>query len=179
MRTKPDPDDEVLCRRLTPGDGTRAVRMEASMELIRDRDDADLQSPAASQLGPVSRRRRGQSLVELALALPVLLLLMLGTIDLGRMFFNYIELRNAVREGAAYLARNPTDTAGAWSRVTSHGGLVASAVPDPAPTAGSGCTTPGGTGTAVVSAKLTFTPITTGFVASVPLSASATMRCLT
>jgi Flp pilus assembly protein TadG len=111
------------------------------------------------------------------------LLLLLGTIDLGRMFFNYIELRNAVREGAAYASRNPTDSSGAVARVTGHGGLIASAnVPAPAMT--SGCFTPGGSGTVTMSASQIFTPITTGFLSgfglgSVNLSASATMRCLT
>ena len=41
--------------------------------------------------------------------LPVLLLLVLGAIDLGRMFSAQIALTNAAREGANYLARNPND----------------------------------------------------------------------
>jgi hypothetical protein len=61
--------------------------------------------------------------------------------------------------------------------------LVASATVS-GPTIGAGCLTAGGTGTAVISASLTFTPITTSFLSnwglgSVNLSASATMRCLT
>lgn len=129
------------------------------------------------------RKSRGQSLVELAVALPILLLLMLGTLDLGRMFFDYIEMRNAVREGAAYAARYPTDSAGAQSRVTSHGSFVASATVG-APSFSGNCTTAGGTGTVTMTATKTFNPITTSFLSgfglgSVTLSASATMRCLT
>jgi Flp pilus assembly protein TadG len=45
-------------------------------------------------------RWRGQSMVELALMLPVITLLLVGTVDLGRAFFGYIRLTNAVREGA-------------------------------------------------------------------------------
>ena len=43
---------------------------------------------------------KGQSLVELALVLPVLLLLVLAAVDLGRIFFARIAVANAAREGA-------------------------------------------------------------------------------
>jgi Flp pilus assembly protein TadG len=45
-------------------------------------------------------RSRAQSLVELALAVPILLWFALGTLDFGRVFFTQIELVNAAREGA-------------------------------------------------------------------------------
>ncbi len=45
---------------------------------------------------------RGQSLVELALTLPLLLIILFGTIDLGRLFFAYVTITNASREGARY-----------------------------------------------------------------------------
>lgn len=54
----------------------------------------------------------GQSLVELALALPVLLLILLALADFGRAFYYTTILTNAAREGAAYLAANPTQTQG-------------------------------------------------------------------
>lgn len=47
-------------------------------------------------------RERGQSLAELAISLTFLLILVGGIIDLGRMFFTYITLRDAAQEGAAY-----------------------------------------------------------------------------
>ena len=128
-------------------------------------------------------RRQGQSLVELGVALPFVLLLMLGTLDLGRMFFDYIELRNAVREGAAYGSRNPDDLTGVRNRVLGHGEFAAGAtVPDP--TFSGNCTTVGGTGSITVSATRVFTPITTSFLddwglGSVTLASDATMRCLT
>jgi hypothetical protein len=52
---------------------------------------------------------RGQSLVEFALLLPVLLLLILGAMDFGRLFYTKLVLTNAAREGANYLARHPAD----------------------------------------------------------------------
>ncbi|HLG51271.1 MAG TPA: TadE family protein, partial [Chloroflexota bacterium] len=40
---------------------------------------------------------RGQALVELALILPVLVLLAMGTLDLGRAFGAYLSMANAAR----------------------------------------------------------------------------------
>jgi Flp pilus assembly protein TadG len=47
-----------------------------------------------------SRRTRGQSLVELALILPVFLVLIAAALDLGRIFYGQITVANAAREGA-------------------------------------------------------------------------------
>jgi len=52
------------------------------------------------------RSERGQSLVELALVLPLLILLLMGIADLGRAFYSYIEITNAAREGARYAVRH-------------------------------------------------------------------------
>ncbi len=54
----------------------------------------------------------GQSLVELALTITFLLILLAGVIDLGRLMFVFIELRDAAEEGAIYGALSPTDTSG-------------------------------------------------------------------
>lgn len=55
--------------------------------------------------------RRGQSLVELALLLPLLALILVGTLDLGRAFFAHQRLTNAVREGALFGIRYPAQLA--------------------------------------------------------------------
>ena len=60
-------------------------------------------------------RHRGQSLVELALTLPVLLLLLVGVLDLGRVYFAHMTLTNASREGARYATSNPNDTTGIYN----------------------------------------------------------------
>ena len=52
-------------------------------------------------------RPRGQSLVELALLLPVMMLLFAGALDLGRIFYSQITIENAAKEGALEAARNP------------------------------------------------------------------------
>jgi len=46
--------------------------------------------------------RVGQSAVEFALVLPVILLLIAGVIEFGRAFFTYAQLLQAAQEGARY-----------------------------------------------------------------------------
>jgi Flp pilus assembly protein TadG len=48
---------------------------------------------------PTQRRRRAQALVETAMILPVLVLLMLGSADLGRAFYLKLEMSGASRAG--------------------------------------------------------------------------------
>jgi Flp pilus assembly protein TadG len=52
---------------------------------------------------------RGQSLVELAITLPILILLLLGTLDFGIAIFSYSMLRDAAQEGAFYGSFNPSN----------------------------------------------------------------------
>jgi hypothetical protein len=55
----------------------------------------------------VSRaRERGQSVVELALIAPVILMLLLITIDFGRVFMGWVELNNMARVAANYGAQH-------------------------------------------------------------------------
>ncbi len=54
------------------------------------------------------RRQRGQSLAEFALLLPLLMTILVGTLDLGRAFYTYVSLTNAAREAARYAAVNGT-----------------------------------------------------------------------
>ncbi len=62
---------------------------------------------APFRLLPVQRRTsRGQALVELALILPVLLVLFASALDLGRLFYSQITVTNAAREGAIEAARS-------------------------------------------------------------------------
>ncbi len=60
---------------------------------------------------------RGQSLVELGMSLLFLLILLAGTIDLGRAFFKFIALRDAVEEGALYGSFCPWDVTHIIARV--------------------------------------------------------------
>jgi Flp pilus assembly protein TadG len=52
---------------------------------------------------------RGQSLTELAISFPVILLLMLGTLDFGMATYSYLIIRDAAQEGALYGSINPNN----------------------------------------------------------------------
>lgn len=55
------------------------------------------------RMGPVKKGRPlGQGIVEFALALPVILLLVLGIIEFGRLTITYIAISSASREAARY-----------------------------------------------------------------------------
>jgi Flp pilus assembly protein TadG len=60
--------------------------------------------------------RQGQSLVEVAIALPVLVLLLLGTLEFGMALFSYSMLRDAAQEGAFYGSFNPENVEGIENR---------------------------------------------------------------
>lgn len=73
---------------------------------------------------PIRRTSRlpsesGQSLVELALTIPLLLLLLIGVVDVGRIIFTYIALGDAAQEGAIYSAHEATSTSAIINRVRS------------------------------------------------------------
>ena len=54
-------------------------------------------------------RNKGQSLVEAALVLPIIIVLLIGIIDFGLLFNNYLVLCNASREGARNAAVGASD----------------------------------------------------------------------
>ena len=47
-------------------------------------------------------KERGQSLVELAVSLLVLVFVLAGAVEFGLAFFQYVQLRDAAQEGALY-----------------------------------------------------------------------------
>ena len=53
------------------------------------------------------RPQRGQSLTELALILPLILLLTVAALDFGRIYLGYINVQNMARIAANYAANNP------------------------------------------------------------------------
>ena len=59
----------------------------------------------------IIRGKRGQSLVEFALIAPVLIILMLGTIDYGRVYFAYVSVTNGARNGAQFASESTTAAA--------------------------------------------------------------------
>jgi len=66
---------------------------------------------ARARRATTGRLGSGQSLVEFALVLPILLLMVLIVLDFGRVFSGWVALTNAARVGANFAAQNPT----AWN----------------------------------------------------------------
>lgn len=57
----------------------------------------------------ITDRERGQSLVEFALVIPIVVLLMVGLFDLGRIVFTNNSLSDGARHGARHAATDPAD----------------------------------------------------------------------
>jgi Flp pilus assembly protein TadG len=53
------------------------------------------------------RAEEGQSLIEFALTLTILIMIFAGVLELGRVYFTYVALANAAGEGAAFASFNP------------------------------------------------------------------------
>lgn len=56
------------------------------------------------------RSQRGAALVEFAVILPVLIILLFGVWEMGRIFDAWLVVTNAAREGARYAAAGDADT---------------------------------------------------------------------
>ena len=55
------------------------------------------------------RGKSGTVTVEMALILPLLLLIMVGSLELGTLFSSYLRLQNAIREGGRLAAIGMTE----------------------------------------------------------------------
>jgi hypothetical protein len=64
-----------------------------------------------------TKSERGQSLVEFAISLTIILWLLAGAVEFGIALFQYIQLRDAAQEGALYGSINPIDDTGIEARV--------------------------------------------------------------
>jgi hypothetical protein len=56
-------------------------------------------------------KERGQSLVEFAISLTVIMMLLAGAVEFGIALFQFVQLRDAAQEGALYGSINPGDDA--------------------------------------------------------------------
>jgi Flp pilus assembly protein TadG len=74
------------------------------------------------------KKEKGQSLVEFALILPILLIILIGVVDLGRMYYAYIIITDAAAEGATYAAINPNDISEIENRARAACGDIAAGV---------------------------------------------------
>lgn len=85
----------------------------------------------------------GQSLVETALTLSLLILLLAAAVDFGRAYYLLVELKGAAHAGAVYGSQYPTDTTGMTTIATKNETNVSNAA---TPTAKWGCECDDGTG---------------------------------
>lgn len=77
-------------------------------------------TPAAA--GPRRAAHQGQSLVELALLLPILLLVLLGAVNLGMILHTDTELAQITQQAASYLLAHPADATSQVPGSTAHCG---------------------------------------------------------
>jgi Flp pilus assembly protein TadG len=119
------------------------------------------------------KRQTGQAVVELALMLPLLILILVGIFDLGRIYQAQVTLTNAAREGARYGSIYPIASAvqTRTAQEASAGGISPVTV------------TPAGLGASggnpiTVTVQYNFPMLTTNIfagVSSIPIQASAVM----
>ncbi len=60
---------------------------------------------------------RGQSLVELAISLIIILTLLAGAVDFGVALYSFVSLRDAAQEGALYASIDPTNSTEIEARI--------------------------------------------------------------
>lgn len=129
-----------------------------------------------SKTNPAKKRKEGgQSLVEMAIALVILLLLVGGIVDIGRAFFTYMALRDSVQEGALYGSINPTLTQEIRNHVLGSSNMIPNLIGNDDITVeviGTACT-----GNMIrVSAEYDDFPITMPFIGTVIGSQTITIR---
>ena len=71
-------------------------------------------------------REAGSGLVELALIMPLFLLVLVVLVDLGRAYYYAISISSAAHAAAVYGIRNPTDTSGIQSAASSSASDISS-----------------------------------------------------
>ena len=63
------------------------------------------------------KSERGQSLVELAISITILIFLLAGAVEFGMAFFQFVQLRDAAQEGALYGSTNPNNVSAIETRI--------------------------------------------------------------
>jgi len=63
------------------------------------------------------KSERGQSLVELAISILILIYLLAGAVEFGMAFFQFVQLRDAAQEGALYGSMHPDQVSTIETRI--------------------------------------------------------------
>ncbi len=114
-----------------------------------------------------ARKKRGSAVVEFAMSFAVLFPLMTGLLEFGHAFFIYIQLGNAVREGARYASLITYDSA-TTDISTAYGNAVQNMVVygDPA----------GGTSSLIPNLTTEHVSVAVTFANNVPSSVTVSVR---
>lgn len=65
----------------------------------------------------LTKSERGQSLVEMAISILILIYLLSGAVEFGIAFFQFVQLRDAAQEGALFGSVNPPASAGDTAKI--------------------------------------------------------------
>lgn len=127
---------------------------------------------------------RGQSLVEFAIMVPVLVVLLVGLADVGRAYLAYTTLGNAVREAARDAAVRGSGSAAPWGPAANDASVTAAvrarATGLDAPAVSVSSSWPQGNNArgseVVISASYAFQPVAAAVLGNISFSLSATTR---
>jgi Flp pilus assembly protein TadG len=78
----------------------------------------DMLAHLKDRLTRILRRDEGSSTIELAIVFPILLILFVGTAELGRLFYTYTTLAKATDVGARYLSTSRNVVNGTATEIT-------------------------------------------------------------
>jgi Flp pilus assembly protein TadG len=95
--------------------------------------------------------RRGTAAIEFALAIPILLIVLVGTVEIGFAVYEAMQLYNSAEAGALYASKYGFDAGGIANSVTGATGLKGITA-SPAPVTFCGCPSAGGVVTATCGA---------------------------
>lgn len=132
-----------------------------------------------------ARRRRcandaGAAVVEFAIVVPLLLLILFGLIDFGRLFFVQLSAKNAVREVARQLAVN-NGPAAAAAQTAFNNSIISfsnlSSAPITWTISPTSCGDPSDPDAVSVSVSVPFKPVIPLALTGMDVPASTTMRC--
>ena len=118
-------------------------------------------------------RTPGQAIVEFALASLVFLMIVFGTIDLGRAIFTAVTLHNAVREAARYGKVHPTETGTIQTIVSDRVDDTGSSINSVSVVCGGGCVSGS---TMTVTASIPFQAITQNLLGISPFTMSSSSK---